>query len=150
MKGFFQGLIIGALLIILLPVMAMFVAIPLGLIMLLIVIAFFVTILLYVFTKSTMLAMIMWSVIGFFVGFMIGIFVLVAVGMIDMEPIGLVILPMLLMAKNPNPLRIKARNRTHARKKATVALGRNQRIVKVRPPTKSSDKYRVYHKEKRK
>lgn len=85
----FQGLIIGALLIILLPVMAMFVAIPLGLIMLLIIIAFFVTIILYVFTKSTMLAMIMWSVIGFFIGFMIGIFVLVAVGMLTMGPIGL-------------------------------------------------------------
>ncbi len=55
-----------------------------------------------------------------------------------------------VMAKKANPLRIKARNRTHARKKATVMLGRNHRITGVRSPKNSSEKYKVYHKEKSK
>lgn len=86
----------GLLLTILLPVAGMFVAIPLGLIMLFIVFGFPVILFLYFITKSPMMAMIMWGSLGFFIGFMIGIFVLVAVGMLVMGPIGLVILAVML------------------------------------------------------
>jgi hypothetical protein len=138
----------GLLLTILLPIAGMFVAVPLGIIMLFVGFSFPVILFLYFITHSPMLAMIMWGSLGFFIGFLIGIFVLVAVGVVVMGPIGLMI-PMLLMAKSANPLRIKARNRTHARKKASTILGRDRTIVKVRAPTKSSDKHRVYHQERR-
>jgi hypothetical protein len=139
----------GLLLTILLPVAGMFVAIPLGIIMLFIMFSFPIILFIYFITKgSPMLAMILWGSLGFFIGFMIGIFVLVAVGLVVMGPIGLMI-PMLLMAKSANPLRVKARNRTHARKKASTILGRDRTIVKVRAPTKSSDKHRVYHRERK-
>ncbi|MHA2431739.1 MAG: hypothetical protein ACXADO_00735 [Candidatus Thorarchaeota archaeon] len=97
MKGLFQGLIMGVLLTILIPVAGMFVAIPLGLIMLFIAFSFPVIIFIYFVTGgSPMMAMILWGSMGFFIGFLIGIFVLVAVGMIVMGPIGLAILWMVI------------------------------------------------------
>ena len=80
----------GLLLTILLPVFGMFVALPLGMIMLFIVFGFPVILFLYFITKSPMIAMIVWGALGFFIGFLVGIFVLVAVGMLVMGPIGLV------------------------------------------------------------
>jgi len=81
----------GLLLTILLPVAGMFVAIPLGMIMLFIIFGFPIILFLYFITKSPVMAMIVWGALGFFIGFLIGIFVLVAVGVLVMGPIGLAI-----------------------------------------------------------
>jgi hypothetical protein len=82
----------GLLLTILLPVAGIFVAMPLGIIMLFVGFSFPIILFLYFITGgSPMLAMILWGSLGFFIGFMVGIFVLVAVGLVVMGPIGLVI-----------------------------------------------------------